>query len=63
MAWNANRQESIVIGDVHGPGIVIQQQGRSPSLTLVFPDDKTASECAKLMQSILDKASAIAGRT
>jgi hypothetical protein len=44
------------------PGFVIQEEGSSPTLTLVFEDQKTAEDCANAMKRIFDKAVGIRGR-
>jgi hypothetical protein len=44
-----------------GPGFVLQQDGRSPSVTMVFHDDDAASEARTALESIVDKAAVIIG--
>jgi hypothetical protein len=44
------------------PGFVIQGRESSPTLTLVFENRKTAEDCAKAMERILDRAVGIRGR-
>jgi hypothetical protein len=64
MAWSVGKIQDTVIGQGFPaqPGFVIQQDGRSPSLTITFENRKTAEECAALMQTIIDKAAAMRGR-
>src|SRR6266849_395729 len=45
-------------GFISSPGFTIQQDGRSPSLTIIFEDLKTAEQCASSMREIIDKATA-----
>jgi hypothetical protein len=44
------------------PGFVIQEEGSSPTLTLVFEDQKTAEDCANAMKRVFEKAVGIRGR-
>jgi hypothetical protein len=44
------------------PGFVVQEEGSSPPLTLVFEDRKTADECTSAMKHIFDSALSIRGR-
>jgi hypothetical protein len=62
MAWRISEIQDIEIarGFPVSPGFVIQQEGRS--LTITFENRKTAEECAQLMQNIFDKAAGIRGR-
>jgi hypothetical protein len=60
MAWIVSTVESICFED--GPGFVVQEEGSSPTLTLVFEDRKTADECASAMKHIFDSALGIRGR-
>lgn len=62
MSWKIGDVQSVQIGPHAGPGFTLGEHGKSPSLTLLFSDQKTAQECAALMEKILDKASGIAGR-
>ena len=63
MAWSVGKVQSISMGqDPVLPGFTIQQDGRSPSLTIIFDDEATARECAELMESIVDQAFAIRSR-
>ena len=63
MAWKAGRIQQIDTGinGFSGPGFVIQQDGRSPSLTIVFHNEKEAEVGREAFQSILDKAAVIVG--
>src|SRR5262252_8005712 len=64
MIWRVGKVENIDIGSgfISSPGFTIQQDGRSPSLTIIFEDLKTAEQCASSMREIIDKATAIRGR-
>jgi hypothetical protein len=64
MIWRVGKVENIDIGSgfIPSPGFRIQQDGRSPSLTIIFEDLKTAEQCASSMREIIDKATAISGR-
>ena len=62
MSWRVGDVQDTAIGPHTGPGFNLAQDGRSPTLSLLFEDPKTANECADLMQKIIDKASAIQGR-
>jgi hypothetical protein len=54
MAWIINKVQDVSLEDTLPirPGFVIQEEGSSPTLTLVFEDRKTAEECAKAMEHI-----------
>ena len=45
--WKVGDVQNTFVADTHGPGFVLQQEGRSPSLTLIFKDEKTAKRRAK----------------
>jgi hypothetical protein len=64
MIWRVGKVQGIDIGQdfIPSPGFTIQQDGRSPSLTMTFEDLKTAEQCASSMREIIDKATAIRGR-
>ena len=65
MAWIVSKvQDSVSLEDdlPSRPGFVIQQEGSSPTLMLVFEDKKTAEECANAMNRIFDKAVGIRGQ-
>src|SRR5262249_10256838 len=64
MIWRVGKVENIDMGSgfIPSPGFTIQQDGRSPSLTIIFEDLKTAEQCASAMREIIDKATAIRGR-
>jgi hypothetical protein len=63
MTWLISEVQDIDIArGLSGPGFVVQEQGRSPSLSIIFEDRKTAAEMRTAMQRIIDKASAIRGR-
>jgi hypothetical protein len=64
MMWRVGKVENIDMGSgfIPSPGFTIQQDGRSPSLTIIFEDLKTAEQCASSMREIIDKATAIRGR-
>ena len=56
MIWRVGKVENIDIGSgfIPSPGFTIQQDGRSPSLTIIFEDLKTAEQCASSMREIID---------
>ena len=60
MAWTVSSVQSISLAEglPDRPGFFIEQQGSSPTLTVVFEDRKTADECATAMKLIFDKAAA-----
>ena len=60
MAWIVGNVQTTTIGSVTGPGFTVQEEGRSPTLTLVFHDEQVAEESAEAMQRILDEALNIA---
>jgi hypothetical protein len=64
MAWIVSTVQSICLEDglPDCPGFVIQEEGSSPTLTLVFEDQKTAEDCANAMKRVFDKAVGIRGR-
>ena len=64
MAWIIGNVRDISLEDSLPicPGFVIQEEGSSPTLTLVFEDQKTAEDCANAMKHIFDKAVGIRGR-
>jgi hypothetical protein len=64
MAWIINKVQDVSLEDTLPirPGFVIQEEGSSPTLTLVFEDQKTAEDCANAMKRIFDKAVGIRGR-
>jgi hypothetical protein len=64
MAWSVGKVQNINFGpgSPSYPGFTIQQVGRSPSLSFMFGDNKTAQECAALMQKIVDRSVEIRGR-
>src|SRR6266545_1550067 len=64
MAWIVSTVQSICLEDglPDCPGFVVQEEGSSPTLTLVFEDRKTADECASAMKHIFDSALGIRGR-
>ena len=47
------------VADTHGPGFVLEQEGGSPLLTLIFKDEKTAKRARKKFQEIIDSSDAI----
>jgi hypothetical protein len=61
MGWKLGEVQHIAtdINGFSGPGFVLQQDGRSPSITMVFHDKKAASEARIAFTSILDKAAVI----
>jgi hypothetical protein len=60
MAWKVgNVQMTQAMNFPAQPGFNLQQDGHSPSLTLIFSDEKTAKDARKMMQEIVDKAAAI----
>ena len=60
MSWNiGNVQPTQIMNFPVSPGFNIQQEGRSPALTLMFETEKDANEARVLMQQIFDKAAAI----
>jgi hypothetical protein len=62
MAWNVGKVQDTSIGRGPAlPGFTIQQQGRSPTMTIIFDDQKTAQECADLMQAIVARAAVMRG--
>src|SRR5215510_12792029 len=64
MILRVGKVENIDMGSgfIPSPGFTIQQDGRSPALTIIFEDLKTAEQCASSMREIIDKATAIRGR-
>jgi len=64
MGWNVSRVAEIAIqqGFIPSPGFTVQEDGRPPSLTLLFEDLKTAEQCASAMREIIHKATEIVGR-
>src|SRR5262250_2109005 len=64
MIWRVGKVENIDMGSgfIPSPGFTVQQDGRSPALTIIFEDLKTAEQCASSMREIIDKATAIRGR-
>jgi hypothetical protein len=64
MAWIVGSVQDVSLEDSLPirPGFDIQQEGSSPTLTLVFEDRKTAEDCATAMKRILDRAVGIRGR-
>jgi hypothetical protein len=64
MAWTVGSVQDLSLDESLPirPGFVIQQDGSSPTLTLVFEDRKTAQDCAHAMKRILDKALGIKGQ-
>jgi hypothetical protein len=64
MAWSVSTVEDIDIGEgfIPSPGFTIQEDGRSPSLIMLFEDLKTAEQCASAMRQIINKATEIVGR-
>ena len=64
MAWSVSRVEDMIIGEgvIPSPGFTIQEDGRPPSLTVIFEDLKTAEQCASAMRQIINKAMEIVGR-
>ena len=64
MAWITSKVDDVSLDDTLPtcPGFVIQEEGSSPTLTLVFEDRKTAEDCANAMKRILDRAVGIRGR-
>src|SRR5215831_5613529 len=64
MIWRVGKVENVDIGAgfIPSPGFTIQQDSRSPALTIIFEDLKTAEQCASSMREIIDKATAIRGR-
>jgi hypothetical protein len=64
MAWIVGSVQDVSLEDdlPTCPGFVIQEEGSSPTLTLVFEDQKTAEDCANAMKRIFDKAVGIRGR-
>jgi hypothetical protein len=63
MAWKLGAIQDIDTGlnGFVGPGFVLQQEGKSPSLTMVFGDRRTAEQCRVQFEGVLDKAAAIIG--
>jgi hypothetical protein len=64
MAWSVGKVQDIAIaqGFIPSPGFTIQEDGRPPSLTMIFEDLKTAEQCASSMREIIHKATEIRGR-
>ena len=64
MAWSVSKVEDMIIGQgfIPSPGFTIQEDGRPPSLTVIFEDLKTAEQCASAMRQIINKATEIVGR-
>jgi hypothetical protein len=64
MGWNVSRVAEIAIrqGFIPSPGFTVQEDGRPPSLTLLFEDLKTAEQCASAMAEIIHKTTEIVGR-
>ena len=63
MAWSVSRVEDITIGQgfIPSPGFTIQENGQSPTLTMIFEDLTTAEQCASAMRQIIKKATDIVG--
>jgi hypothetical protein len=63
MIWRVGKVQDFDLGGgfIPSPGFTIQQEGRAPSLTLIFEDLKTAEQCASAMREIVDKTTAIRG--
>jgi hypothetical protein len=63
MAWHVGKVQNTTIGTDFPiqPGFTVQRYGHSPSLTVTFEDEKTAKECKTLMETIVEKASAMRG--
>lgn len=61
MAWKVGDVQEIDTGinGFSGPGFVLQQDGKSPSLTMVFHDQKAAQAGRDAFQSIIDTAAVI----
>ena len=60
MAWKLGEVQTIDTGlnGFSGPGFVIQQEGRSPSLTFVFNDERVARKARDVFErEILSAAS------
>ena len=57
--WKVGDVQNAFVADTHGPGFVLQQEGRPPSLTLIFKDEKTAKRARKKFQEIIDSSDAI----
>jgi len=64
MAWSVSKVEDMIIGQgfIPSPGFTIQEDGRPPSLTVIFEDLKTAEQCASAMRQIINRATEIVGR-
>ena len=64
MTWTIGSVQNVSLEDSlpARPGFVIQHEGSSPILTLVFEDQKTAQECANSMKHLFDKAVGIRGQ-
>jgi hypothetical protein len=64
MAWIVGSVQEVSLDESLPirPGFDIQEEGASPTLTLVFEDPKTAADCANAMKRILDRAVGIKGR-
>jgi hypothetical protein len=63
MGWKVGKVQHIGTGinGFSGPGFALQQDGRSPSVTMVFHDNEAASKARTALESIVDKAAAIIG--
>jgi hypothetical protein len=48
MIWRVGKVQDFDLGGgfIPSPGFTIQQEGRAPTLTLIFEDLKTAEQCA-----------------
>jgi hypothetical protein len=64
MGWSVSSVQEIAIGEgfIPSPGFTVQEDGRPPSLTLIFEDLKTAEQCASSMREIFRKATEVVGR-
>jgi len=62
MIWIVKRADAIQIGAYAGPGFSVQQEGRPPSLTLVFRNNRDAEQSAAAMERILENSLAVSGR-
>jgi hypothetical protein len=61
MGWKVGKVQEVDTGlnGFSGPGFVLQQDGRSPSLTIVFHDQKTADESREKFEEIIDSAAVV----
>jgi hypothetical protein len=64
MPWKVGNVQEIQtdINGFSGPGFVLQQEGHSPSLTMIFQDHKAATAARTAFVSIVDKAAVIVGK-